>query len=132
MKADSPRVGRSSPLGGSFPSAVPPLLGRLMLSRRRELGAVIAIAVTYSVFAYLNPAFLTWATFGGILTIAAEIGTITIGEGVLMVSGEFDLSVGSNFTFSAIVLGMLLKATGSTAPAERRKRHGRSACRSTA
>jgi len=110
MKADSPRVGRSSPLGGSFPSPVPPLLERLVLSRRRELGAVIAIAATYSVFTYLNPAFLTWATFGGILTIAAEIGTITIGEGVLMVSGEFDLSVGSNFTFSAIVLGMLLKA----------------------
>src|SRR5881397_1952003 len=110
MKADSPRVGRSSPLGGSFPSAVAPLLGRLMFSRRRELGAVIAIAATYSVFTYLNPAFLTWATFGGILTIAAEIGTITIGEGVLMVSGEFDLSVGSNFTFSAIVLGLLLKA----------------------
>jgi simple sugar transport system permease protein len=27
-----------------------------------------------------------------------------------MISGEFDLSVGSNFTFSAIVLGILLKA----------------------
>src|SRR3989449_10126485 len=110
MKAASHLEGMSSHLGRYFPSAVAPLLGRLVLSRRRELGAVLPIAVTYSVFAYLNPAFLTWATFGGILPIAAEIGTITIGEGVLMVSGEFDLSVGSNFTFSAIVLGILLKA----------------------
>src|SRR5256886_9327244 len=110
MKADTPRVGRSAPFEDSFPSALTPLLGRLIVHRRRELGAVIGIVVTYSVFTYLNRAFLTWATFGGILTIAAEIGTITIGEGVLMVSGEFDLSVGSNFTFSAIVLGLLLKA----------------------
>ena len=64
MKADSPRVGRSSPLAGSFPFALTPLLGRVVFHRRRELGAVIAIAVTYSVFTYLNPAFLTWATFG--------------------------------------------------------------------
>src|SRR5437870_12646677 len=101
MKADSPRVGRSSPLGGSFPSAVPPLLGRLMLSRRRELGAVIAIAVTYSVFAYLNPAFLTWPTFAGILTIAAALGTSTSGEGVRTACGELPLRVGPTFPFPA-------------------------------
>ncbi len=85
-------------------------LARLLFLRRRELGALMAISVTYTVFTILNSNFLTPATFGGILTIAAEVGTITIGEGLLMISGEFDLSVGSNFSFSAIVFGFLLKA----------------------
>jgi simple sugar transport system permease protein len=85
-------------------------LARLLFLRRRELGALMAISVIYTVFTILNPNFLTFATFGGILTIAAEVGTITVGEGLLMISGEFDLSVASNFTFSAIVFGFLLKA----------------------
>ena len=38
MKADTPRVGRSAPFADSFPSALTPLLGRLILHRRRELG----------------------------------------------------------------------------------------------
>lgn len=86
------------------------VLARLLYLRRRELGALISIGVTYAIFTILNPNFLTLTTLGGILTIAAEVGTITIGEGLLMISGEFDLSVGSNFTFSAIIFGFLLKA----------------------
>jgi simple sugar transport system permease protein len=93
--------------GGKSPARA--AVARVLFLRRRELGALFAISVTYTVFTVLNPNFLTMTTFGGILTIGAEVGTITVGEGLLMISGEFDLSVGSNFTLSAIVFGYLLK-----------------------
>jgi simple sugar transport system permease protein len=101
------RAGADAVLGGL---SLKKVLARLLYLRRRELGALIAISVTYAVFTVLNPSFLTLTTFGGILTVAAEVGTITLGEGLLMISGEFDLSVGSNFTFSAIIFGLLLKS----------------------
>lgn len=74
----------------------------------RELGVLVALAVIVASFGALNPAFLTGDTFGDILTQAAELGVVAAGVTFLMIAGEFDLSVGSNFAFAGVLLALLV------------------------
>jgi len=43
------------------------------------------------------------------LAVIGQLGIISIGACVLMISGEFDLSIGSMIGFSAMIMAMLLK-----------------------
>ena len=70
----------------------------------------ISLACVALVFSLLQPAFLTPQTAGDVLTVAAEIGVVAVGVTLLMIAGEFDLSVGSNFAFSAMVGASLVRA----------------------
>jgi len=78
----------------------------------RELGVLIALGVVLSVFSVLNRNFLTVDTFGDILTQAAELGIAAVGVTFLMIAGEFDLSVGSNFAVAGILLALLTTNLG--------------------
>jgi simple sugar transport system permease protein len=74
----------------------------------RELGVLVALAVIVASFGAINPAFLSADSFGDILTQAAELGVVAVGVTFLMVAGEFDLSVGSNFAFAGVFLALLV------------------------
>lgn len=78
----------------------------------RELGVLIALLAIIAVFTLLNRAFLTLDTFGDILTQAAELGVAAVGITFLMIAGEFDLSVGSNFAFAGVLLALLVTRHG--------------------
>jgi simple sugar transport system permease protein len=75
--------------------------------RRKELAVLISLIIVTGAFALFSRYFLTVLTFGGIFTIAAETGVVAVGVTLLMISGEFDLSVGSNFALSAMILATL-------------------------
>ena len=79
-----------------------------LLQTRPEASAVIMLGVMLVVFSFLSPAFLTYANFQIVLQPVPEIALIAIGVTILMISGEFDLSVGSVFALSpmVMVLGM--------------------------
>lgn len=68
-----------------------------------QIGSVVAGAVVGNSFAYANSANILTA-----LEAIPLLGITAIGVGVLMVAGEFDLSVGSNFIFTSIVMAMLI------------------------
>lgn len=89
------------------PAVVPRLDWRRLLAVR-ELGVLIALLVLIVLFSVLQPAFLTLDTFGDILTQAAELGVAAVGVTFLMIAGEFDLSVGSNFAFTGVLLALLV------------------------
>ncbi len=59
--------------------------------------------VVFGVFALLAPNFLSMASLSGMLNLTAIIGTVAIGATVLMMAGEFDLSVGAVMGLSAMV-----------------------------
>ncbi len=82
------------------------LAGGLM--RRPEAGVLVALAAVVAAFTLLEPRFFSAATLGDILTVAAEVGVVATGVTFLMIAGEFDLSVGSNFAFSAMMLALLV------------------------
>lgn len=93
---------RTSRLGGNA------LVFRLL--RQRETGIIAVGIVLFVVFSLLsNGTFDSVQNWGGITSAAAELGIVTIGVALLMISGEFDLSVGANFSFSALVMAIMVQ-----------------------
>ncbi|MHB8220297.1 MAG: ABC transporter permease [Acidimicrobiales bacterium] len=79
------------------------------LVRQRETGIIVVGVLLFVVFSTLSHgSFDSLQTWGGILSGAAELGIVTVGVAFLMVSGEFDLSVGANFAFGALVMAMMI------------------------
>jgi len=79
--------------------------------RFREIGALSGLIIIMIIFTILSNKFLTWANLIGVFTITSELGIIAIGVCFLMISGEFDLSVGSVFAIAPMV-GALLGQIG--------------------
>ena len=63
------------------------------------------------IFGFISPDFFAFNSFAHIqnalYTIPIEVGIPALGVGVLMIAGEFDLSVGNNYIFSSIVMAQL-------------------------
>ncbi|MEQ1768207.1 MAG: ABC transporter permease [Devosia sp.] len=78
------------------------------LLRITWLGPAIAVIVIYVFFGIFGGAtgFLTASGTAGWLNTAAELGIIAVPIGLLMISGEFDLSTGSVVGASAIIVAL--------------------------
>jgi ribose transport system permease protein len=59
------------------------------------------------VFTSINPAFISLLNIGNTLAFTVDVGLIALAMTLLMTSGEFDLSVGAVFGFSAVVMWTL-------------------------
>jgi simple sugar transport system permease protein len=82
-------------------------LARLM--RRPELGAVAGLALVTAFFLLTaNPAMFTLAGLMTVLSPAAQLGILAVAAALLMIGGEFDLSIGSMVAFSGLVFGALI------------------------
>ena len=78
------------------------------LARRPEAGSLIGFVVVYVFFAVLGgPVFMGAPGWSSWLNIAAEVGIIALPVGLLMISGEFDISVGSIVPASSMMTAML-------------------------
>jgi simple sugar transport system permease protein len=88
------------------------------LIRRPELVAFAGFIFTTAFFLLVaNPAMFTAAGIINILTPAAQLGIVAIGASLLMIGGEFDLSVGSMIAFSGFIFGATLCAAHFPLPA---------------
>jgi len=80
--------------------------GRLI--RLPETGSFIGFVVVYIFFAILGGAVFVGAPgWSSWLNIAAEVGIIALPVGLLMIAGEFDISVGSIVPASSMTVAML-------------------------
>src|SRR2546428_13097572 len=69
---------------------------------------VIGASVVYRFISPDTFAFNSFANIQNALyTIPIEVGIPALGVGVLMIAGEYDLSVGVNFIFSSMVMAQL-------------------------
>jgi len=75
-----------------------------MIFFRPEIGVVIGLLITWAIFYILSPKFLWPANIGNIFTAAAELGIIAVGMAFLLISGEFDLSVGSVYIIAPTLM----------------------------
>ena len=73
----------------------------------QELGVLVAGIMIGAVFAFLSPEFLTAASAGSILASAVQFGVVGLGVTVLMIAGEFDLSVASVYSLCPMVMASL-------------------------
>ncbi|MBV7380256.1 ABC transporter permease [Maritimibacter dapengensis] len=78
------------------------------LIRRPEAGSLIGFVVVYIFFAILGGAvFMGAPGWSSWLNIAAEVGIIALPVGLLMISGEFDISVGAVVPASSVTCALL-------------------------
>ncbi len=108
--------------GAPTPSVVPNRLRRLP-AYERVLGRPAAGAALIALFMWLvfagidlanggNLTFLTLEGTSNYLDVAAQVGIIATSVALLMIAGEFDLSIGALVGFSGIVIGILFTRAG--------------------
>ena len=87
-------------------------------TRRRFLespiaGPLITVAAVFCLFSLFVPHFFTMRSISGIVNAATLTGVITIGITLLMIAGEFDLSVGALMAVGAFLYGVNTMNGGS-------------------
>ncbi len=83
-------------------------LGRMI--DRPEFGPFVLLVLLIVVFTAINPAFISLANVGNLLAFTVELGMIALAMTLLMTAGEFDLSVGSVFGFSPVIMWTLFNS----------------------
>lgn len=81
---------------------------RHRLSYFPEAVALISFILLIIFFSIAAPNFLTALSIGNILTFGSITGIVVVGVAMLMVAGEFDLSVGSNFALASYIVALSL------------------------
>lgn len=89
-------------------------LRQLLQNRPLLLIILIGLLSAYLTIGYSH-AFPTGPNLAAVLLDAAQSGILAVGMMILMISGVFDLSVGSILAFSGIIAGVLVKDMGVAA-----------------
>jgi len=81
------------------------------LLRRPESGVACGLIATFVIFALLPGAESLYSLQGSMtfLTLAAELGILAAAVSLLIIAGEFDLSIGSMIGFAGVVIGLTVK-----------------------
>jgi simple sugar transport system permease protein len=84
---------------------------RGLLVGRPETGALFGAAVLFLIFAFIAPSadlFLTRTNLAGMASITAELAIVAMAVTLLMIAGQFDLSVGSSLGLSSMLVPWLM------------------------
>jgi simple sugar transport system permease protein len=85
-------------------------LFRIYLEKPELAGLALLILLTIVFDARSGGAFLSPDNLRGMLGLLPEVGLVSIGVAILMICGEFDLSVGSTFALTPMVTSLLIIA----------------------
>ncbi|MGI9860927.1 ABC transporter permease [Moorella naiadis] len=77
-------------------------------SLAERLGLLVALLLLIIIFTYVSPNFLTWDNFSNMFLSFALIGIVAAGMTVVIISGGFDLSVGSNMALTGVIVGSIM------------------------
>jgi ribose transport system permease protein len=81
-----------------------------------EVGVLCALVLAIALFSALEFAFVSERNVRAILTIVSFVGIIAVGQIILLVCGEFDLSVGSVAGLAAVIAAKLMTALALPVP----------------
>lgn len=101
------------PTLGTTPTRVP--AARRLLARalaRPSLPALVALAVVVAFFGLQAPGLLTAGATAGVLDIAASLGIGAVAVALLLIAGQFDLSVGVVAVATSLVTALLIGYAG--------------------
>jgi simple sugar transport system permease protein len=76
-------------------------------------GPLATFVVAFVLFSLFVPHFFSMRTLSGIVNASVLSGIVTIGVTMLMISGEFDLSVGALMAMGGFVYGLVTVGGGS-------------------
>src|ERR1700753_3297147 len=76
-----------------------------------ELAGILLLVVLTGFFEFRsNGIFLSYQNIRGVLGLVPAVGGVTIGFAMLMICGEFNLSVGSVFAIMPMSIALMLNA----------------------
>lgn len=90
---------------------------RERLATHPEAVALVSLCLLALFFTLTTQGFLSPLSLSNILTFGSITGIVVVGVTLLMIAGEFDLSVGSNFAVASYVFALTLNAGVSPASA---------------
>jgi simple sugar transport system permease protein len=70
-------------------------------------GPLLTLVLVFIIFLVAVPNFATWRTISGIVTAVSISGFVTVGITILMITGEFDLSVAPMVAMSGYLYGTI-------------------------
>jgi simple sugar transport system permease protein len=85
---------------------------RYSLANFPEVVALTSFLALFIFFAVAADNFLTPLAISNILTFASITGIVVVGVAMLMISGEFDLSVGSTFAVASYIFALSVENVG--------------------
>jgi simple sugar transport system permease protein len=85
-------------------------LFRIYLEKPELAGVALLIVLTVVFEARSNGVFLSAENLRGMLGLLPEVGLVSIGVTILMICGEFDLSVGSMFALMPVCIALMTNA----------------------
>lgn len=86
--------------------------GKALLAWARDYGIVVALIALCAVFAVTTDAFLTQRNLINLAEQSAEPALLACGMTVVIIAGEFDLSVGAILGFAAVVAAFVANEVG--------------------
>lgn len=92
----------------NLPSQLKHYMTKIAFYKSTSIFGILAVLIL--VFAILSPnhSFISGDSIRIILSIGSIVGLVTLGMTLLLITGEFDLSVGAVYAFSAVVVALLL------------------------
>jgi fructose transport system permease protein len=88
-----------------------------LLHARATLGPAVVLAVAVAVFAVVSDRFLQPTNVSLVLQQVAVVGTLAVGQTIIILTAGIDLSVGAIMVLSSIVMGKLSAEAGLPGPA---------------
>jgi simple sugar transport system permease protein len=83
---------------------------------KQELSVLLSCIVLGFGFQFASGGqFFNVANFQSIAALSAEVGVVALGATMLIIAGEFDLSVGSTFALAGMIFSMLITKSGFSA-----------------
>src|SRR3982750_2567351 len=90
---------------------------KIYLEKPELAGVVLLVALIVVFQIRSNGVFLSLENLRGVLGILPEVGLVAVGVTILMICGEFDLSVGSVFALMPMSVAIMLNAGIAFVPA---------------
>jgi ribose transport system permease protein len=86
-------------------------VARLMM---KEYMVVTGILLMSVIFTLSSPYFFTWDNWKNILLQSSTVAIVALGQAIILLTGNFDLSLGRNLCLASCVGALLMKGQGIT------------------
>ena len=74
---------------------------------------IVVFVIIFAAFLIINGKATSWTTVTNILLHSSILGTIALGQGLIVLTGDIDLSVGSSFVLAGGIAIVLFNSTNS-------------------
>ncbi len=78
----------------------------------KDYAIVVAMVVLFVIFSLASPYFLSYANVRNILQQTSAVGIVAIGQAFIILTGDFDLSLGQNVCVTSCLAAWLMKFGG--------------------